>query len=333
MLPETPAPIIDSNILVLPNTEINVKYKKVSEGDARYVIELEDPNDQSGLQDKLQKQLLKDFWFVDPEICKEELKQRYGIRLDENTEVELYNFQDNFGPEQLIQVASTLALYYHSLKDKSLWKLQSIQVRSKDERNNKSGVSFRGKEFPQQQRFELFPASFEDGKYREIMECTWAQGSTAHEVTHVVLEQALEKLWVQNKAALGWELLDDQLLILPGGSITASYNSDYRNLPSEYAGYQRDDDRAESVVAYLFDSTKLNDPRKVIMDQILQSPEDTPYEIVQKDPVLPQIPEITVKIEEPLQFSFKVGKVTINQNPKTPIPLEEYRKIREESDN
>lgn len=318
----------DNNSLTLPGSGINVKYRTV-EDDARYTLEVDDPNNQQTVQEKLGKQLLKDFWFLSPEIRDEELKHRFGIRLDDNTEVELFNFNPNFGPEQLAQVASTLALYYHSLKDKSLWKLQSIQVRSKDERNNKSGVPFRGKEFPQQQRFELYPATFDDGKYRQTMECTWAQGATAHEVTHVVLEQTLEKLWVQNKEALGWELLDDQLLILPGGSTTASYNRDYANLPSEYAGYQRDDDRAESVVARLFDPSRLNDPRKAIMDQIFQPTESAPYEIVQKEPVLPELPEITIKIEEPLQFAFKVGKVTINQNPKPPIPLEEYRKMRE----
>lgn len=109
----------DHNSLVLPGSGINVKYQIVDDK-ARYTLEVDDPNNHQSIHEKLSKQLLKDFWFLSPEIRGEELKQRFGIKLDENTEVELFNFDSNFGPEQLAEVATTLAYYYHSLKDKSL---------------------------------------------------------------------------------------------------------------------------------------------------------------------------------------------------------------------
>lgn len=142
------------------------------------------------------------------------------------------------------------------------------------------------------------------------------------------MERVLEKLWSQNRASLGWELLDDQLLILPGGTTTAYYNNDFENLPSDYAANQPDDDRAESVVAFLFDQEKVNEARKSILDQVLDPSPQAQYEVIQKEAVLPELPEITVKFTDPLNFAFKIGKVTINQNPKPPIPLNQYRKMR-----
>ena len=317
----------------LSETGVEVNYRNVGDGDARFTLEVEDLKDAAELQAQLQKQLIKDFWFISPEIRAGQLKGKFGIKLDENTEVELFNFQDSFGTEQLTEVASTLSYIYDSLKDKGLWNLKTILVRAADEMNKKSGQPFKGKEFPQQQRFELFPASFEPGKFRGTMDCTTAQGAVAHETTHVVLEEALQQLWTQNKTELGWELLEDQLLILPGGNTTAFYNKDYEHLPSEYAGYQPDDDRAESVAAFLYDPEKLDEARKSILSNVFELKPDASYEIINKEPVLPELPEITVKTKKAEDLSFRIGKVTINPNPKPPLPIEEYRKIRKNSYN
>lgn len=320
--------LLNQNLLLKDNG-VNIPYRKVTEGTALYVIKVNDIANETDIQQDLHQKLLKDYWFLDPDIQKEELKQRFGIILDENVEVDVYNFQQEFGQEQLTQMASTLAKYYHALKDKKIWNLESIQIRSLNEVNGKNGQPFRGKEFPKQNRFELFPASFEEGKYRDTLNCKEIEGATVHETTHVVLEGLLSQLWWQHYEKLGWKTLENQLLILPGGSTTVYFNKDYKDLPTDYASYQPNDDRAESVVAFLFDQSHLNAPRQEVLNEIFNTPNNdtnSMFQITEKPAVLPELPEITVLVKKPEPTGFKMGKTTFNQNPNSPIPLVEYRR-------
>lgn len=310
--------------------DLVVPYLKVGEG-GQYpslTLHVSDPSDEDEIRKGVQQELLSEFWFLDKNIRREQLIGRYGVVLGDGVEVDVYNFQKGFDKQKLGLVAGTLARFFNSLKDKNLWNLESVQIRSGDTMNRKSGEPFRGLEHPRQKRFELFPASFAQGIYRNTLACTWAEGATVHETTHVVLESYLASLW--NNPDLGWEYLHNLLLVLPGGYESRHYNRNYPNLPTDYAAYQPDDDRAESVVAYLFDPGRLNEPRRRIMSEVFTPVPSTPFfEIVEKDPRLPELPDITVEVQPQALFFSRMGIVTYHPEQKDSIlSLEEYRKIR-----
>ncbi len=308
-----------------------ISYSTTDADDAHIIVDSEPEDSQQEFERSVTNKLTSEYWFLNADFQKEKIHEKFRIVLDNGVEVDLYNFQTSaITEEQLANIGITLSKYYHRLRDKKLWSLQTIQVRSKDELNKKSGQPFRGKEFPQQHRFELFPASFEKGKYRGVMQCNWEEGSVAHETTHVVLESMLSILWSENRDALGWELLDDQLLILPGEATTAQYNRDYENCPTDYAGFQPDDDRADSAASMLLDPSRLNSVRRVIMNEVFLPPEANvhPPEIIKETAELPELSKITVKKRTAPSFSFRMGKVTYNPNPKAPISIFEYRRLR-----
>ena len=290
-----------------------------------------DPGDvQEAIADKLSSKLTDTYWFLHPDIRGETLRERLAIGLELGVSVDVFNFQNqSLAPSNLDGIANTLAFFYSRLRDKSVWNLNSIQIRSADIANKKSGQPFRGLEYPRQQRFELFPASFASGNYRDAIHVSWIQGSTGHELVHVSLEELLSSLWTENREALGWEVLEDQQVILPGGLETTFFNRDYKNCPTEYASYQPDDDRADSVVAWLFDQSRLNAVRRTIMGKVFQLDAKVQKpEITQQDPMLPVLSEVKYSTQLETPGPFRFSDVRINPNPKPPMPLAEYRILR-----
>lgn len=275
---------------------------------------------------------LRKFWFLDEGIQSEQLYERFGSILDNNVEIDIYNFQNEpLSEDKLRQIDRTLIRYYKSLKDKSLWSLKSIQIRSQDSLNAKSGEPYRGKEFPEQHRFELFPASFEPGNYRNALSCSWVEAAVGHETTHVILENTLGSLWEQHFEELGWESLPPLTFVqLPGGFETTRVNRDYHNLPTEYASYQENDDRAESVVAFLFDPPKLNEVRTRLLNTILDasSHDVAESEILKKEVKLPELSTLDVYIYSiaGLFNRINVGAIRKSSSERKVITLDEYRK-------
>lgn len=315
------------HILTLPDLGLVVPYQPAEKGRSLIRIEAKNVSDQDEIDGKLRQSLLARFWFLNPSIKSENIIGKYRVALDEKAEVEIYSFYEGFDSVKLGFVASTLAKYYHSLKDKSIWNLESIQVRAENAVNVKSGKLFRGNEFPDQRRFELYPASFGESDWGPAANCV--QASTAHETTHVVLEPVLHDVWNKHIKELGWEFLKGEQVILPGGAHSNWYNRDYQNLPSEYASYALDDDRAETVVAYLFDHTKLNEIRRSIMNKFFHSlSTEAPVHITQELPGFPNLPTITVNVSVSKIDPPKFKGITKTGKPDLFIPLEEYRKLR-----
>lgn len=319
------------NQYYLALSDLVVPYQQVDAIlDPTIAIEVNDASNQTEVESTMKELLLSRFWFLDAGIRSEQLCQKYKVYLNENTEIDVYNFQEDFNADQLDLIANTLAKFYHALRDKNLWNLESIQIRSVDRMNEKSGKAYRGLEYPVQKRFELFPASFGSSEWGSL--CSTVEWATAHETAHVSLEQYLNGIWNQHLKELGWEILEGKQLLLPGGAKTIHYNSDYKNLPSEYASYGRDDDQAETVVAYLFNQAKLNNIRRDIMTQVFVPAKDQkPMKIVEGEPKLPELTLVTVSTANPKSKPLFVAlgtRGTVKPNPV--IPLEEYRKLRQD---
>ncbi|QQG44764.1 MAG: hypothetical protein HYW86_02510 [Candidatus Roizmanbacteria bacterium] len=271
-------------------------------------------------------------WFLDEGIRGEKLNERFGIILDKGVVVDIYNFQNQpLSEDKLGKLSRTLGRYYESLKDKSLWKLESVQIRAQDTINSKNGQPYRGMEYPQQLRFELFPASFEEGIYRNTLNCSWAEGAVGHETAHVVLEDVVRRLWEQNSEELGWKsVLPLTLVQLPGGLQTTRVNIDYRNLPTEYASYQEDDDRADSTVAFLFDPSKLNGIRTQLLSEVLNltTEDERELEVRKKEAKLPELSSLNIYLYSIAGLFGRINRGSVRRTALKPkvISLEEYRK-------
>jgi len=276
---------------------LHVQLLPVDSQDADAIrIEVDEPSNASEVDAAIAQRAAREHWFLSPDFQTERLLEKYEIDLGGDT-VELYNFQAKPLSERHVGlIAHSLAVFHQRLKSPAHWKLKSIQIRSKDIENGKSGHPFRGLEFPEQQRFELFPASFDEGNYRDTVNCTWLEGSTLHEAEHVNLEAVLNPLWQQHIEELGWTHTDDTLIELPGGIRTTNYNQYPSRCPTVYATYQEDDDRAESVVQFLVDEEKLEGQRREIVSEVFD-----PKPSNLREPVIlamePTMPEANLRVK------------------------------------
>lgn len=293
-------------------------------------IEVDDPLDKDGVSRAVSDRLQSQYWFLSPEYAGQQLRQRFDIEITDGVSVGLYNFQEReLTSEELTIVGKTLARYYGSLKDKSSWKLDSIQIEKEDKLNAKSGEPFRGLEVPSQRRFKLFPASFAKGRYRNAIDCSWLEGATIHETTHVTIESKLRELWEQHAETLGWRETDEAQIELPGGFITRRYNQYPSRCVTQYGSYQEDDDRAESIVQYQVNSANLDEERRAIISQVFNFPDaDIPVPtIVPYTPELPKVGKVEVSVSKKpdLTSMFRaIGKVKVGKD--TPVvPLQDFR--------
>lgn len=302
--------------------EISVKTSMDKTGSVQVLVD--DITSKNQIAEATRKELEKKFWFLSKEWNEAEVKERFGIQLDDHA-VEVFVFGQELDPEVRTIIETTVQQFYALLKDKSQWRLESIQIRPEEKINTKNGEPFRGMEFPDQNRFELYSQALTPGKYRGgELNCTELQGALAHELTHIVLEDDLRVLWSEQD--LGWRALDDAVVELPGGDRTPFYNTTPEQCPTTYAALQQDDDRAESVVAYLFDKKRLDPSRAQILDQVfLQEPELVATQTVDLPNTLPEAPdEVQISVKEQVKNLF--GSVSVGAaKERKVIPLAQLR--------
>lgn len=296
-------------------------------------IEVENPANQDEVHKAISDRLQERYWFLSDEYARQTVRQRFEIELAEGVKVGIYNFQErDLLPEEIATLSRTLAIYYTSLKDKSLWTLESIQIEKQDRQNPKSGEPYRGIEVPEQRRFKLYPDSFAMGNYRGTMKCNWLEGSVAHETTHVTVEPALRQLWEQQKQALGWRDENDVLIELPSGLITNKYNQYPSRIPSWYGSLQPDDDRAECVVQWLAEPARLDQTRADIISQLFDAPnpEVNLPTVRQLHAELPKLDNIIVSVtEKPNIAELFIGRGATRQGPSKPVvPIETFLQDR-----
>ncbi len=268
-----------------------------------------------------------DLWFARPSFTDLTLKSKHRIELGPNTGVELFGFgEEALQTDQINKTAGALAIFYAALKDTSDMAVRTVQVMPKDEHNAKNNQPIRGRESPAEGRFELFPASFADGLYRGHIDCTWLEGAVWHESTHVSLEPKLLKLWNNHSQELGWAIEDDVLIELPGGHVTCTYNRDPIQCPTEYASLQQDDDRADSVVAFLSPGQKLGRLRHDLVALVVKAEFEAVQPVVEEqEPELPTNVTVGV-VEKDLSKMIRfIGTSTSSSAPKPVVPLLEFR--------
>src|SRR3989344_4498908 len=270
-------------------------------------VSVDDPANQEEVYNAVEAQAQARYWFLSKDYEQAQLIERYDIELAEGVTVGVFNFQERqLTQTEIGRIGHALGQFYHRLKDKSLWNLESIQIRAKDEINGKSGQPFRGLEVPSQRRFELFPATFEEGKYRGVMNTSNVEGATVHEAGHIILERALLLFWNKYGVELGWRTVGDVRIELPGGHIVYDYNIEPSRCPSEYASYQKDVDRAESVAKFLLDREGLDPLRAQLVGEVfIDGSLDIPDPDIQKvELVLPDAPVLNVRVEQNVDGNF-----------------------------
>lgn len=222
------------------------------------------------------------------------------------------------------EVAEALATFYACLRwPTSSWHIEAVLLMPEDRKNTKNGESYRGLESPTTRSFMLFPASFAPGRYRNTLSCSELIGSVFHEATHVCLEPSLERLWNHYRLALGWRSAEPGVLIrLPGGFLANSACVRTEDLPTQYAAFGADDDRAESVVARALDPSKLHPPRHELVDEFIQFHRQIEYRFERvSDPL---VVTRTVRVGPPLPAVFNPrGAKGLDTQPRI-IDLDEF---------
>ncbi len=295
-----------------------------------FTITVDDLSNEEQINDAAKRLLYVKYWHLLDQYQNETLRQKFEISLDENTKVDIYDFREKAEASDIEEIGKTLYRYYHALKDKSDWNLPSIQIRSKDELNPVSGEPYRGITIGDN-RVEIFPATFATGKYRDKLDCTWLQGAVAHEPTHAGIQRTkLDKEWIKEDNPFGWKRIQNGRILLPGGDTTDWYCERWQDCPTGYGSLLPGEDVPESVVAYLYDQSKLDSARMEILSKHfhpIEAENDIIPTIAEKSPLLPATPKVTLKVRESVKGMFFSKKVTRNELP-PPIPIDEYRKMQ-----
>jgi hypothetical protein len=276
-------------------------------------IQVDDIANKEQIADAAKAAIESRYWFANPRWESETLKERFRVELG-NHSVEIFSFGKELQEEVRNSIVRTLERFYNALTDKTLWNLESIQILPRQEINPKSGEPYRGTEFPAQRRLELYAAGLRQSAYRNgELPCSELQGTLTHEVAHVVLEFSLAEAWSLEE--LGWESDENIMIELPGGAQTMHRNTRPQECPTSYAGMQPDDDRADSVAAYLFSPDRLSDRRKQILDRFFTHGDSAiTAHTTALDPTLPRLPaEIPVSVVQKHKnlfggLSIRLGK-------------------------
>lgn len=329
MKPEEREQAIPHEVSVtLQGKEIRLVASSESEVAPKISVEVKDITNKTDIASEAEKEIVKRFWFADPIWEKQELRDRLRVEFGERS-VEIFIFGLELTPETRESIIRTLTKMYRLLKDKRSWNLESIQILPREDVNEKNGEFIRAAERPDQRRLELYPAGLRDTPYRDgELPCTELEGSLVHELTHVLLEDDLRKAWELED--LGWKMAEVFVYIeLPGGSRTKFYNERPVECPTSYACLQQDDDRAESVVAYLFAQGRLDQKRKRILDPFFG-------ELTHEQPVttslpatLPELPDqlrLEVKQQRDLTGMFRSVSTSTESPQVRFIPLAEFRR-------
>lgn len=286
-----------------------------------------DPTDRQSIEDEIFVRAMVNHWFLGREFREKTPSQKFIIELSPRSEdqesvtVELYNFQSQpLEDARLQEIAGTLGTMFHRLRDKNLWTLQSIQIMDEDVDNPNVDEPAIGLAFSWQFRFQLHPYSFSEGHYEEStgnpIPCTILEAATAHEATHIILETTLHALWQEHREELGWEEVEDAIIELPGGGRTTEFNRSPETCPSEYGSYHADDDRGDSVIAALFQPSRLEETEA-------PSPKITVV-----SPQMPTCPLIVARVHQEEPFVFKIGPSRKIGNSPPVIPIAQYRNQR-----
>jgi hypothetical protein len=217
--------------------------------------------DESMVQRVIHQEATKRFWALQGDIPLEHINQQFSFRTNSGHVVQLYSFAPwPLSADIQTEISEAIGTFASRLRMPTLIRrLSSIQIRTTNLPNPKSGGLMHGREFPQQSRFELFSSAFTSGRYRDDLVCSWLTGTLIHEMAHLCLEEDLAPFWRDAASQLGWFAVDpDTNVILPGGDVTRIVNLCPSRCPTSYAALQPDDDRAESVVAAMMDA--LEDP-------------------------------------------------------------------------
>jgi hypothetical protein len=290
-------------------------------------VEVEDKASTEEILESAKVALRQRFWFVDPRWNNERLVERFQIRLDAHA-TEIFVFGEMIDQKTRDGIKQTLERMYNALIDKTLWTLESIQILSHATINQKNGAPFRGTEFPAQRRFELYPEGMNSSAYRSgELRCSELEGTIIHEATHIVLEEILRPRWETNE--LGWKTDESILIELPGGAKTITYNERPQECPTSYAALQSDDDRADSVAAFLFDREKLHPTRRKILEHVFIDPKFyVTATIEHMSPKLPKLPDaLPVAISERKKNIFGLTTIRPGKN-RDIITLSDFRKMR-----
>lgn len=294
---------------------------------AEIVIHVENAANQDQIADAARTALERRYWFANPQWEQETLKERLKIELGQCT-VEVFAFGEELQEKVRAGIIRTLERFYNKLGDKSLWRLESIQTLPQRKVNPKSGEPFRGMEFPAQRRLELYSVGMADSAYRNgELPCTELEGTLTHEATHVVLETTLARAWESED--LGWEIHDEVLIELPGGSQTIHFNERPQECPTSYGALQPDDDRADSVVAFLFAPDRLSENRKHILDRVFTEDDNkTVAHVTSLDTKLPEVPSnIAVHVIQNPRKLFGIGSIKQGKERRI-VTLSDFRKER-----
>ncbi len=294
---------------------------------AEITVQVDDNTNHDQIADAVKAALGQRYWFIDPQWEQQVLIERFKIELGDHV-VEIFAFGQGLEEKVRTGIIRTLEHFYNKLGDKSLWRLESIQILPQQGMNPKSGEPFRGMEFPAQRRLELYSAGMTDSFYRNgELPCTELEGTLVHETTHVVLEATLARAWESED--LGWEINDEVLIELPGGDRTIHFNRRPQECPTSYGGLQPDDDRADSVAAYLFATDKLNENRKRILARVFTGDDgDIVANTTSLDARLPELPSnMAVYVAQKRKSLFGISSIKPGKERRV-VTLSDFRKER-----
>jgi len=270
----------------------------------------------------------KRHWRLVDDVLDTEPVQRFLLHTGAVTPVEFTVLRDPISIAFVEDITQSLALVRSRMRDKNHWRLQTVQLTAHDVINPKNGERMRAHEKPEEGRFRVLPQTFRDeGPYRGCLPCSWLQGVVVHETVHVCLEQPLQAEWRQ-RDGLGWvDTRPGTLVRYPGGAESKRLTMRPEDCPTSYAALQEDDDRAESVVAFLFGGA-LHPLRREAIETILRPDGDLPVtrceEVTARLPPLP-VPRFRYVVRE--RGFTPLGVIHEGLQAPTIYDVDEYRRL------
>lgn len=291
-----------------------------------------DREDDESIRSAASTVLRERHWWLKDDVLPTEPTQRFALHVAPGVTVELTIIGERIEKRHAEDICEALALFWMRLRNKERWALKSVQIPAVDVSNAKSGELMRGCEFPLEGRFYVYPTALrETGLYRGVLPCTWLQGTVIHEATHVCLELPLDGHWV-DAGDLGWSnTLPGTLVRYPGGAENNRVNLRPEECATRYGTYGKDDDRAESVVAFLSGGALHASRREVLLKELhSESPDFPDWSVEELSPALPPLPKVLLRIAPKPSGSFFRPRPGAGSGPSiepTVYAVDDYRRL------
>lgn len=264
---------------------------------AQEVLVIKNNSDESVAQatilDQLKSRLIKENWWLQDRWAKEGLPKEQLTATAGNNQIEIFNFNNIFAPEEIKEIEEALSCYQNLAPDIKFEFPKYILFPKTAEQNPQSHEPYYGKNWSDIKSVLIFPRAANLSPYR-VKEISALQGTIIHELGHILQDNnPLSEQWQEK---FGWEMVDLKTYQLwsqekKEAKTTMMQTKFPERCLTKYAEVDDQEDICESIVGYFANSPDLDLEKKEFVKKLFFDGKESVSIIKNQKVVLPRLPE------------------------------------------